>query len=323
MNGSRTGRLDGGVGLMLRDPFIAIQVQKARASSVQLADAIPEESRAELRYGILALLDRLQTQPGLGPVKVEVESCPVAHAGLGAKTQLLLAVVTGTAKCYGTAVDADALANLSGRAGTSGIGLYGFLQGGFILDGGHQVEAKRGETIYRPSSYSQTAGPPPLLTRYSFPDWPVLLVSCPGHRIHGEWEAQLFREVCPVPNEEVQALCQTILMQLLPALVTQDLRSFGDALWDIQARRWKAFEIAAQTPAIGRIMSRVRHDLGVAGVGMSSWGTSIICVDERLSEADHLGLVADITDIAIAEAGSAEVILTNALNEPATVTTVI
>ena len=318
MNGSRTGRLDGGVGLMLRHPSIAINVRKSARSSVQLADVIPEDSRMEFQHGISALLERLRAQLG-GPVEVEVESCPAAHAGLGAKTQLLLAVVTGVVRCHGIPVDADALAKLSGRAGTSGIGLYGFLQGGFILDGGHQVAAKLGETIYRPSSYSQTAGAPPLLGRYAFPDWPVLLISCPGHRIHGEWEARLFQEVCPVPNEDVQALCQIILMQLLPALVTQDVRGFGDALWDIQARRWKAFEIASQVPAIGRIMSRVRKELGVAGIGMSSWGTSIMCVDERLSGPAASGLVTDITDIAIAEAGSAEVILTNALNEPASV----
>jgi predicted sugar kinase len=106
-------------------------------------------------------------------------------------------------------------------------------------------------------------------------------------------------------------------MQILPAVVEADLAAFGAGLWEIQDRRWKAFEIAAQVPAVGRIMSRLKDEVKVAGAGMSSWGTSIMCVDERLANSNREALLESIRQIAVEEAGSAELLLSEALNDPA------
>jgi beta-ribofuranosylaminobenzene 5'-phosphate synthase len=320
MNGTETGRLDGGLGLMLEAPSAIVRVSTARASAVRLGPAVADESHDEMAGAIERMLSCLDSELGVGPTEVQVLSCAMTHAGLGAKTQLLLAVAAGVARCHDIEVDAPQLAFITGRGGTSGIGLHGFLHGGLILDGGHPVSAKLGESLYRPSSYSREVGAPPLLARYDFPDWPVLIIGCPGYRIHGEWEAKLFQEVCPVPVDDVRAVCQTILMKLLPAVVTQDIAAFGEGLWEIQDRRWKAFEIASQAPPIGRIMDRLRDELRVTGAGMSSWGTSIMCVDERLSTPDSHRFLKRVGHVVTEEAGSCELIVTAARNQPAEIT---
>jgi beta-ribofuranosylaminobenzene 5'-phosphate synthase len=322
MNGTETARVDGGIGVMLESPAIVVRARPAAADSIMLSESTAPSSREELSSGIAALVARVRASLEIGPLQIEVLSCPAAHTGLGAKTQVLLAATAAAIRSYDREVDLSDLAEFTGRGGTSGIGFHGFQLGGFIVDAGHPIATKGGELIYRPSSRSQSAGTPPLLARYEFPPWPVLIVTPPGHRIHGEWEARLFKEVCPIPTDDVRSVCQTILMRILPAIVENDLTAFGAGLWEIQSRRWKEFEIESQVPGVGKLMTRLRRELHVAGAGMSSWGTSIMCVDQRLSGTRCEDFLEEVRRIMVAETGEGHLILTRGLNAPATISVI-
>lgn len=317
MNGSETGRVDGGVGLMLRDPVVVIRARPAASSSVIVSNRSGDASGDELSLSIAGLLKRLEELPRAGGAEVEIASCPPLHAGLGAKSQALLATAVAVLKSYECEIEPELVAAITGRGGTSGVGVHGFWRGGFLVDGGHPIETKRGSTSYRPSSRSASAGAATLLARYEFPDWPILIVTPHGHRIHGEWEARLFREVCPIPMSDIRAVSHTVLMHMLPAIIEGDLKAFGKSLWNIQDRRWKAFEIASQAPAVSRVMSRLRHELAVTGAGMSSWGTSIMCVDERLDGDDREGFIGDVREILKGEAADGTVLISAGLNSSA------
>jgi len=318
MNGLGTNRVDGGVGVMLRDPAVTIRARPARTTSVTISDHARDDTNKELRQSITALSSRIQESVGIAGTEIEVASCPPLHVGLGAKSQALLATAVAVLKCHGLEVSPEVVTAMARRGGTSGIGVHGFWQGGFIVDGGHPIRKKGGISFYRPSSHSASAGVATLLARYSFPDWPILIIQPVGYRIHGAWENRLFRKVCPVPIAQVRAVSHTVLMQMLPAIVEQDRQAFGASLWSIQDQRWKAFEIESQASSVGRVMYRLRHDLEVAGAGMSSWGTSIMCVDERLDAEGRGQFINDVESILDSEAGGL-VIGSAALNTPASV----
>jgi beta-RFAP synthase len=156
------------------------------------------------------------------------------------------------------------LAALSGRGLRSGIGLHGFDQGGLIVDGGR-------------------VGPdriPPLLSRLEFPgEWSILIVMIgrePG--LHGSKEVRAFAELPPSPDAVIDRLCRLVLLGLMPAVVERDLVRFGEALEEIQERVGQGF-----APAQGGTFAHAGHDvivqsmrdLGLRGVGQSSWGPTL------------------------------------------------
>lgn len=321
MNSYGTDRVDGGVGVMLRNPSVTIRARPAGATSVTILNEASEGANEELCQSIAALVTRIRNATHIGDTEVEVVSCPPLHVGLGAKSQALLSTAVAVLACHGRKVSSDAVTAMTRRGGTSGIGVHGFWHGGFIVDAGHSIFQKGGGSFYRPSSHSASAGVATLLARYAFPDWPMLIIQPTGYRIHGAWESRLFHKVCPIPISHVRAVSHIVLMQMIPAIVEQDIRAFGASLWNIQDQRWKAFEIRSQAPGVGKVMHRLRHELGVTGAGMSSWGTSIMCIDERLDTMGRDQLIRDIEAILEKEAGGGAIISSAARNEPASVTT--
>ena len=104
------------------------------------------------------------------------------HAGLGAGTQLGLAVARAMAIAAGHEDwDAPELARRVGRGLRSGVGVHGFGRGGFLVEAG-----KRSQECLAP-----------LITRVDFPEsWRVVLVLSLGcSPWHGTEEQQAFRQL--------------------------------------------------------------------------------------------------------------------------------
>ena len=65
-------------------------------------------------------------------------------------------------------------------------------------------------------------------------------------KIYGNQEIELFRTLCPQPKWVAQKLSHILLLQILPALIEDDMANFGKALNNIQTFGWKRVEIDAQ-----------------------------------------------------------------------------
>jgi len=302
------GRVDGGIGLSLSRPFFRIAAQRAHETEI----AGPDESVQRARE----VLGLLREKCAVGHARIEIEEGIPAHVGLGSGTQLSLAIAQAMCKLYGIDLSHREMALTVERGGTSGIGVAAFSQGGFIVDGGHKFSAKafsqagmpvppddagrtlvppddagrtpalplsgRDEkTAFLPSSASRGIEPPPVIARYDFPDWDVLIAIPNCRHISGEEEINLFQTLCPLPLNDVQALSHIILMKLLPAIVQQDLETFGQAVDQIQDIAWKKVEVERQDPIVRQVMAFLRDNRG-HGVGLSSWGPAIFCFGEDL-----------------------------------------
>ncbi len=273
------GRVDGGIGLSLANPGFRITAERSDETEIDGPDENTHRARK-----ILALL---QEHRAIGHARIEIEESIPAHIGLGCGTQLSLGIAQAVCRLYDIHLSHQEMAFLVGRGGTSGIGVAAFSNGGFIVDGGHKfseagMPANRHEkTSFLPSSASSGVEPPPVIARYDFPDWDVLIAIPNCRQISGAEEVELFQTLCPLPLSDVQAVSHIILMKLLPALVQRNLRYFGEAVDQIQSIAWKKVEIERQDHVVRQTM-RFLRDNGAHGVGLSSWGPAIFCFGEDL-----------------------------------------
>ena len=253
-------RMFGGIGMMVDRPGVEVLVHKSERFTAEgpLADRAAQ------------FAERCAASLGLShAVHVQVVHAPPDHVGLGVGTQLGLAVARGIAELTGQKPDAVALAKLVGRGLRSAIGVHGFDGGGFLVEGGKVSE----------SDIS------PLVGRWDFPDdWRVLLI-LPKHLTgaHGLHELGAFADLqrqSPLPLA-TDAMSRLILLAMIPALLERNLNVFSDAMYEYNRKAGEMFRdpqggIYAD-PWITHAVETLR-DLGVRGVGQSSWGPAVFAI---------------------------------------------
>ncbi len=274
LNGS-IGRIDGGVGLALRSPWVEVVAREGEDVRVE-GECINLE---RFKWVASMLKDRF----GMG-IELRVLNDYEPHVGLGSGTQISLATAMAYNILYGLGLSVRGLAEITGRGGTSGIGVAAFEFGGFIVDGGHSVKEK---PEFLPSSASK-ARPAPVVVRLDFPDWKVVLAVPDMKGFHGRREVDLFKTQCPIPVDEVREICHLILMKMLPSIVEEDLDGFGDAILSVQRMGFKRREIDMYGGLIRRVIDDV-SDLTKA-VGMSSTGPTVYAITDANARDVELAL---------------------------------
>jgi beta-ribofuranosylaminobenzene 5'-phosphate synthase len=260
LNGA-IGRIDGGVGLALEEPFVEIKARKSDEITI-LGSGFNTD-----RFRVVAEKMR---ELGGGGIEIEVLSSYQSHVGLGSGTQISLAVGKAYSELYGMNLTTRQIAEIVGRGGTSGIGIAAFEAGGFVIDGGHSRKEKKS---FLPSSASR-AKPAPIIARHSFPDWDVVLAIPDLRGFYGGREVNLFQENCPIPLEDVRELSHIILMKLLPSVVEADLDEFSKAIARIQQLGFKKVEIDQYDDLIRECIEIVEC------AGMSSTGPTVYAVTD-------------------------------------------
>lgn len=279
MNGS-LGRVDGGVGITLDQPGYLIRFEQSEETRVIAGD---EEAGRRVRE----IIHHLSQTHGYSPdLKVRIMETIPPHTGLGSGTQLSFAVATAMAMLSGEGGADQDLARMTGRGGTSGIGIRAFASGGVILDGGHRFGPGQEKESYLPSSASSGIKEAPLIGRYEFPeDWRIILtLPAVGPGANGSAEKDIFQRCCPVPRSEVQELSHLILMQMIPALIERDLSQFGASVNALRGLGFKREELALQPPVIHDLLSHMA-ECGTAGAGMSSFGPALYALCDTNSAA--------------------------------------
>ena len=269
LNG-QIGRIDGGFGLAINEPNF--QIVAERSSEIQVESA----AYAERAYDILTRLQKIYQFPG---IKLKLVSEIPTHSGFGSGTQLSLGIAESVNILYNLKLNVLELANAVGRGGTSGIGVAAYDTGGFIVDGGHRFPEQK--SSFLPSAATENIPPPPILFRHTFPEWQLLIVLPNCSRIYGEEELDLFRTLCPQPSSVAPRLSHILLLKILPAILENDMRSFGKALNEIQTFGWKKVEIDAQGVELQQTLEFLQTN-GAFGAGVSSWGPAICAVSEDI-----------------------------------------
>jgi beta-ribofuranosylaminobenzene 5'-phosphate synthase len=303
MNGA-SGRVDGGIGIALKEPGILIEVQQGEGIEIHGGD---EDCRQAVRRAAERMHEAMCIP---ACAEITLRRTYPRHIGLGSGTQLALATASAIAELHGRRFPVGELARIVGRGGTSGIGTAAFERGGFIVDGGHTFGNHGEKTQFSPSSASRGLRPAPVTVQHPFPEeWRILLAIPalpPGASAVKEMD--IFRDHCPVPIEEVRELSHEILMRMLPALVERDLDAFGAGVNHLQHLGFKRVELSLQPPAVHHLLG-VMRDAGAAGAGMSSFGPALYAVGDTGMRA-----VESAVKASLAEMGGGETLITTANN---------
>ncbi|WP_457612380.1 beta-ribofuranosylaminobenzene 5'-phosphate synthase, partial [Methanocaldococcus sp.] len=266
LNGS-IGRVDGGLGLALEKPNLEIL---GKEDEEIVIDCDNEKIR-ERAYKIAKVILNHIGEKG---VYLKILSYFPQHSGLGSGTQLALSIGTLISKIYGYSLDPYEIAKITGRGGTSGIGIGAFKYGGFLIDGGHDFKEKGG---FKPSSASKGVKPAPIIFRYDFP-WDLVLIIPEGKNVYGKKEVDIFKKYCPVPLEEVRELCHLILMKLMPSILEKNLDDFGEVINRIQYLGFKKVELNLQIEVVKDLISNLQQ---IAYSGLSSFGPTIYALGNK------------------------------------------
>jgi beta-RFAP synthase len=251
-------------------------VVSARAAPKWSAEGPLAERALAFARRFVQHLDSPHVASAYPPQHFLIESAVPEHVGLGTGTQLGLAVAQLLAESWGLHLDGTTLARSVGRGRRSALGVHGFAHGGFLVEAGKHAQDALS----------------PLVTRLAFPkEWRVVLAMRAGQTgTHGVSEREAFARLTATPTQ-TDALCRLVLLGLMPALIEEDWRTFGEALFDFNARAGEVFAPVQggiyANAFVEELVAFVRGQ-GIAGTGQSSWGPTVFAVAQDEEQAAHL-----------------------------------
>lgn len=269
LNGS-LGRLYGGLGLAIDQPQLELTAERENGLYIDS----PGLERDRVKLIAQEYLDHY-CLPG-AKIKL-IQSLP-SHCGLGSGTQLALALGFVLTRLYGLHPPVAELAELTDREGSrSGIGVAGFEQGGFLVDGGKPVQ------VGEPSNLVLTPikrHVPPLITRLPFPEEWAVIIAIPNkeEKMFGSKEELAFRSLLPMEEHVAGRISRLLLLKLLPGLAEKDLVCFGQAVTEIQEHLGDYFtpvQGGRFATSQGEQVAKYLLSKGAVGVGQSSWGPAV------------------------------------------------
>ncbi|MEM3615125.1 MAG: hypothetical protein QXX09_00555 [Candidatus Methanomethylicia archaeon] len=294
------GRVFGGIGVGIDHPNVVLEVQPCEKLSITGEKTILVKSLVE-RF--------IKTYSINGNFSVHVKEVIPEHVGLGSVTQLALALAVALAKLFDIKASIRELAASMGRGLRSGIGVAVFEGGGFIVDGGRTLNVDS----------SVPGRVPPVIFRQPFPeDW-VLIIAIPNNMrgLTEDEEKIAFKNLPPMPAEDIGRICRLIVMKLLPSLMEHDIEGFGYALTNIQIIVGDYFAKVQGGRYCNPLVTEgieLLQKLGAYGVGQSSWGPTFYGV---FKDGEWVRGVQRRMQIFLEERGGGKVFITRANNRGA------
>jgi beta-ribofuranosylaminobenzene 5'-phosphate synthase len=258
LNGS-LGRMYGGIGVALESPKIVILAEDDDELNV-----FGHDSRR-----VRDIAGDFLAKAGIrGGAKLQVKETIPVHVGLGSSVQLRLAVGTILASLHNVDCEIEDIARIILRGFRTDACLGLFEYGGLVVASGIPKE------FDRPGADFVT---PPVIFQHSFPDnWYFIVVTPETATEFRAKRDHISLEVLPpIPPEDVGLICRLLTMQLLPALLEENIDSFGQALTEIQWTIGKQFASIQgglySHPSAEGILRQLLNS-GATGTGQSSWG---------------------------------------------------
>ena len=269
--GDAHARQFGGVGMMIDQPAVVVQLSPASRFEVAGPSAERLQQVAERCCQAWQLAE-------LPACRLETIDLPPQHTGLGVGTQLSLAAGRGLAEWIQMpSQSAEALAQSTGRGVRSAVGSHGFALGGLIVDQGKQSGERLGA----------------LAQRVAVPEsWRVVLITARrGKGLAGQSEQAAFTQLPEIAPQTTARLQQIGLEQLAPAAVAGDFKQFSEAVYAYGHQAGLCFASlqgrAYSTKAASELIDQLRQ-LGIAGVGQSSWGPTLFAFAPDAQAAERL-----------------------------------
>jgi beta-ribofuranosylaminobenzene 5'-phosphate synthase len=254
------GRLYGTAGFTIEYPRTVIEAVKSDKIAVMGEDSENAETYARTfmeRFGID------------GGIAVTIRETIPKHLGMGSQTALALSLGHAISELYNRPIGIEEMAIALGRSDIVALGFNSFQTGGFIVDGGYKIREK-GRRI------------PPCLFRYPIPeDW-LFVICIPQRPIPEilkikEHEEEILDTLKPMPEQMSDRLSRIMLMQVMPAIMEHDIKTFGKYLTAFNSRLgagfWEEFQEGNTycDPVVESGINLLLEN-GAYGAGQTCWG---------------------------------------------------
>lgn len=264
------GRIHGSAGVSVQTPRLVLDVQGSSDTNV----CGDQSGRVSQLIEMIRAIYNISSSISVKMIQEIPE-----HIGFGSGTQLALSLGMAFNKIYDLNQSLDQIAVHLKRGRVSGIGTHGFIKGGFIVDGGHRIG--------NPNSI------PPLIYRQDFPENWRFIICIPDIKkgLSGEKEQKAFQQLKPPKADTVAHVSRVVLMQMIPAIIEEDIDLFGSAITKLDTifgAYWT--EIQGGTYSHPRIEECVNHllDIGAYGAGQTSWGPALYGLVNGENQAKRL-----------------------------------
>ncbi len=262
-------RIDGTHGFYTNLSIADIFVNKASTTSV-LIDSDFKDHFIDVINECLEYLKKMNIYSG---VCVSIVSKYNRHIGLGSGTQISMSIVEAFNLEFSLRMSIHEKAKIAGSGGTSGVGVYCFERGGYVLDSGRLFPYEKNSI--GPSEKYRFDKLPTLISSFPLPEWQMfLLIPKINQPIEGETERLLFKKYTPIPEYETDEICKWILKGIMPAIIEQNFDSFCYSVDRIMNLGFRFREINHYGNLIINRISALKG-LGASGVGMSSFGPTV------------------------------------------------
>ena len=274
------GRINGGIGFAIQEPKLSIQVKSSNTLSIQDSRNHGLEPQAISR--LEEVLQIVGKKYGFQKsISVHISGDASAHHSFGTGTAIRLACLEAMFIANNKGYTNDELISLSGRGGTSGIGIHTYFQGGLVLDLGRK---NTGEAL-QPSSQNSKSIKPLLFQQVTMPDWDIG-VCFPSHiaSLNEKEEKAFFKATCPIPESEAYKAMYHAVSGVYAAVCEHDKGAFEVAIKALQECAWKKAERNQHGEALATLEEQLYFH-GASTVGMSSLGPCLFFLSNDMDKA--------------------------------------
>ncbi len=273
-------RKNGGIGFCIKDPSIILTFQPSSEISLHTL-SMCNFSISEIDKLVVKLTDIRNEYELKWGIDLRDISKVLRHFGLGSGTAIILACIEALFITNGVLIPKTDLQRLSGRGGTSGIGINTYFFGGIVLDIGRSfdaIQAKSSDDIDLPEEL------PLVLKHCEMPDWKCgVFTPMDISPLTLEDERDFFLKTCPLSKNAVIETTYHAVCGVMGGVLANNFDQFCSGVNALQHCDWKASEIAMYGNKVNDKVNELM-ELGCDAVGMSSLGPSLFFFSKSFEE---------------------------------------
>ncbi|QTE36117.1 hypothetical protein J3L18_23735 [Mucilaginibacter gossypii] len=263
-------RINGGIGFSINEPFIEIKILESKTFDITDNRSVPMDDlqRSRLKIKLEAIRQKLSLNLN---VNVVITGSLPTHSGFGSGTIIRLACIEGLLIINEYVFNRDELVQMSGRGGTSGIGIRTYFKGGYVFDIGHK---NWGQKLLPSSNKESNPIQTLLISEGNIPKWSIG-ICYPIHPIPmTDTENQFFSKNTKLKEVTVYETLYHVVYGVLAGIKENDIKLFEKGVKAIQHCEWKKSERDLYFNELQNA-EKVLYENGASMVGMSSLGPGL------------------------------------------------
>jgi beta-ribofuranosylaminobenzene 5'-phosphate synthase len=263
-------RINGGVGFAIESPSLTLNARPSYSFIVNdnRKSGLSNEAKNRLLNSLETALNHYSLRQA---VMIDISGEAIANHGFGSGTAIRLASLEALMCINDHELSNNELIDLSGRGGTSGIGINTYFSGGAVIDLG----IRNSNSKHRPSSALLNITPPLVFQRCDMPEWNIgICIPSNIKPLTRVEEEEFFNKICPIKESEAYKSLYHSVMGVMASIYENDKEAFDFSIRELQKCEWKKEERKVHGDTLLEV-ENILYDIGASAVGMSSLGPSL------------------------------------------------